>query len=108
MSEDKLLAFLEEFVIPRGNRKGKQDAEGKHPKLSKNSIIAYASAIVDLYQDQVKTMNNPYPAPRGDNIKSLIQNLTLTENDRHKAQFIDRGKGTAKDGYSQAEFEAIG
>jgi hypothetical protein len=49
--ESKLVDYLNNFVIPRGNKR-KKNAHGSTVKLGYEAVGAYVKAIIDLYQFQ--------------------------------------------------------
>eukprot|EP00644_Phytophthora_capsici_P013347 jgi/Phyca11/115792/e_gw1.29.447.1 len=79
--ESKLVDYLDNFVIPRGNKR-KKAAHGGPVRLEFEAVDAYIKAIVDLYQSQKSIGMNQHPHPRGKALKSLVEMLRRGENKR--------------------------
>lgn len=105
VSEGKLLLFLRENIIPRGNKR-KKHTEGSIP-LGIKSIESYISAICDLFKVQVSTGQNKNTNPRGVSIKSLTESMKRSEWKRKRDLFVDRCSGTLKDGYEDGDLENL-
>jgi len=67
VTEAKILLYLNEVIIPRGNTR-KMGPDNKPLPLSKEGVEAYVKSIIDLYKYQI-TMKHiipaTYPHPRG-------------------------------------------
>ena len=108
MSEKKLLVFLQEEVLQRATRIGRDRRDrrrttggGDDPTprtLSYSSIDGYVSAIASLWATQKALGNNSYEAPRGPLVKALLENQLRGEAKRRRTQYIDRGALTIQDG----------
>ncbi|KAI8905647.1 hypothetical protein DFJ77DRAFT_422022, partial [Powellomyces hirtus] len=64
VTEAKLLRYLQQIVVPRGNKKFKT-VNGVGVALSSSSIDGYVKAITDLYKTQAALGNNRHSHPRG-------------------------------------------
>ncbi|KAK9465888.1 hypothetical protein V1512DRAFT_264955 [Lipomyces arxii] len=96
--EKKLMSFLRNRVLNRNlkrqKRAGTEDLTATSSainkstedsgKLSKNTIKAYVSALVNLYEEQRENGINLHPHPRGDTLKILISCLPETEDPEHR------------------------
>ena len=102
----KLHLFLEEQVIGRISRKGKQPADGTigpQKIISKATVNAYVAAIVDLWRSQCKRRINSNPHPVDHDVKQLLKNVGYGENKTKKDNYVDRGIGTLLDGYTSVD-----
>ncbi|KAF1328728.1 Short-chain dehydrogenase, partial [Globisporangium splendens] len=104
--EAKLVDFLDNFVIPRGNKRAKQ-ADGSPQALGFESIDAYVKAIVDLYQQQKSLGMNKESHPRGVALRALVDLLKRSEVTRKREAYADRGLGTVLDGYNVEDMKAL-
>ncbi|KAF1316118.1 Short-chain dehydrogenase, partial [Globisporangium splendens] len=105
--EGKLILFLTEYVIPRGNRRQKT-ADGTPKALGLEAIDAYIKAVTALYKLQQSLSNNNHPHPRGLALHQLIKTLKYNETRRKLEEFVDRGLGTVLDGYNLEDMKALG
>ncbi|KAF1327260.1 hypothetical protein FI667_g7764, partial [Globisporangium splendens] len=104
--EAKLVDFLDNFVVPRGNKRFKQ-ADGTPQALGFESIDAYVKAIVDLYQQQKSLGMNEESHPRGMALRALVDLLKRSEVTRKREAYADRGVGTVLDGYNVEDMKAL-
>ena len=106
--EDKLVLFLSDHVIPRGNKRVKLP-NGEPKPLSLEGVEAYTKAVVALYQFQKtatpETQTNSHP--RGLAVKSLLDTLQRTKTKRKLANYEDRGLGTVLDGYNIEDMKQL-
>ena len=108
------MLFLQETVINRPLRtKRSQQAQTTIqgdkivPTLSARTVNTYAAALISLYYTQKSLGINTHSHPRGAKLKALLNDHSLKEFVRRKAEFIDRGASTLQDGYSLIDFENI-
>jgi hypothetical protein len=93
VNEAKIVDYLENFIIPRGNTR-----KNSVP-LSKWSIQNGAKSLVDLYKKQ-KLEGNIYPHPReGGILRGMLSDFSRQDVKRRLEQFEDRGANTLNDGY---------
>ncbi|POM58877.1 Short-chain dehydrogenase [Phytophthora palmivora] len=104
--EGKLVTFLKTHIIPRGNKRQK-DQNGKGRPLSIASVEAYAKAVIDLYKLQQTLKTNSHPHPRGKAYHDLFDTLKRKETERKRAQYVDRGLGTILDGYNVEDMKQL-
>ncbi|KAE8181731.1 hypothetical protein CF336_g8816, partial [Tilletia laevis] len=64
----------------------------------------YVAAVIDLYTQQQARGVNSAAHPRPGPVRMMLGTRTLEERDRKKREYVDRGIGTALDGYSQTQF----
>jgi hypothetical protein len=50
---------------------------------------------------------NTHPSPREDNVREYIKSLQRRDAVRNREQFIDKGRDTLLDGYSEEQFERV-
>ncbi|KAK9325601.1 hypothetical protein V1517DRAFT_165354 [Lipomyces orientalis] len=100
--EDKLMVFLMNCVLNRTAKRQKRiESGGAAPtesasrkrsgmtpsepsKLSKNTVKAYVSAIVNLYEEQRASGINLHAHPRGETLKVLLDSLAENEEPEHR------------------------
>ncbi|KAK9374788.1 uncharacterized protein V1513DRAFT_445186 [Lipomyces chichibuensis] len=100
--EDKLMVFLMNCVLSRTAKRQKRiesdessaienasrKRNGMTPsepsKLSKNTVKAYVSAIVNLYEEQRASGINLHTHPRGETLKALLDSLAENEEPEHR------------------------
>jgi len=87
VTQHKLVLFLYEEVIGRGNR----NCSGK--KIGKPTVLQYISAITSLWKFQrdqgLNVMDNN---PRGELTKGLLKNLDKQLHAERKQSYFDRGR----------------
>lgn len=103
--EAKLVAFLDNVVIPRGYKRRKSP-DGSAQVYSHESIEVYVKAMVDLYQAQ-KASGGKGSHPRGAAIKALKEMLVRADAKRKRGPEYDRGLGTVLDGYNVAYMKTL-
>ncbi|KAK9369110.1 hypothetical protein V1509DRAFT_621147 [Lipomyces kononenkoae] len=100
--EDKLMVFLMNCVLNRTakrqkriesnestatespSRKSNGVTASEPSKLSKNTVKAYVSAIVNLYEEQRASGINLHSHPRGETLKALLDSLAENEEPEHR------------------------
>ena len=107
MTEQKLLRFMVEFVVPRGNQRKDLQPDGKPYPLGESSIDQYIKAIVDLYTTQVSSNQNHHAHPRGSALKAWKKSSAYQERDRNRDTQRDRGVGGIQDGYTDDELVKV-
>jgi hypothetical protein len=50
---------------------------------------------------------NTHPSPREDSVREYIKSLQRRDAVRNREQFIDKGRDTLLDGYSEEQFERV-
>ena len=105
--EGKLVLYLTEVIIPRGNKKRRGESNAPIP-LGKESILAHIKAIVDIWKNQTALKIHSHPHPRGGVLRSLLDNLDRNEIARKREAFEDRGANTLNDGYKSSQLELVG
>ncbi|OAD72276.1 hypothetical protein PHYBLDRAFT_169415 [Phycomyces blakesleeanus NRRL 1555(-)] len=63
--EAKLLRFLDEVVVSRGNLKKGPNPDGTFQELKMEPILQYIKAVVDLYASQASRNLSSEPSVRG-------------------------------------------
>ncbi len=100
----KINMFLRERVIGRNKKKknGTRDLE----TIGLSTIRQYLSAVISLFKEQ-QTMNMNSNPPPGEDLAviSLMRTAARNENARKRAEYVDRGVGTPRDGY--LDFQAL-
>ena len=88
------------------NRKRKND---NLKVIGYSSLSAHGSACIDLYKEQdSKNMNSNLHPRDTSSLKTLFQNVRLSQAATRRETFEDRGLGTIQDGYTtSAELEKI-
>ena len=76
-------------------------------KLSWRSVRGYVTAITRLYSTQKALGMNCHPSPREDNIRQYLKTLQRRDAKLDKEQYVDKGRDTLLDGYSEEDFERI-
>ncbi|CAD6934855.1 unnamed protein product [Tilletia caries] len=111
VTSQKLHLFLEDRVLHRAPKRTKKKATHKDdvtPKtLSDSTVRLYVAAIIDLYTQQQARGVNSAPHPRPGPVRMLLCTRKLEERDRKKREYVDRGIGTALDGYTLAQFGQV-
>lgn len=64
---------------------------------------SYVSAINELWAHQTSRGLHVAPRPQGVALAALKQSLIRGQHARSRAELVDRGKGTIKDGYTAAQ-----
>ncbi len=64
---------------------------------------SYVSAINELWAHQTSRGLHAAPRPQGVALAALKQSLIRGQHARSRAELVDRGKGTIKDGYTAAQ-----
>jgi hypothetical protein len=72
--ESKLVDYLDNYVIPRGNKRKKAE-DGTSIRLGYEAVDAYVKVIIDLYQFQKSMKMSQHPHPRGKALKALMDML---------------------------------
>ncbi|KAM3503855.1 hypothetical protein MY10362_003934 [Beauveria mimosiformis] len=110
VTEDKLLLFLVEEVanrLLRGRSPRVSPGSEETSRLSWRSVRTYVTAVTDLYRTQKARGMNTHPSPREDNIRDYLKTLQRRDAERDKAGFLDKGRDTLLDGYSEQAFERV-
>ncbi|KAE8260021.1 hypothetical protein A4X13_0g591 [Tilletia indica] len=96
----KLHAYLQLRQIGRvSNRPRKTGVPADQQVVGYSVVDSYASAIIDLWQEQHDEKVNAHPHPRTGAVKSLLNNFRLETAARNAANFSDK-RGSADDGYT--------
>lgn len=77
----------------RPSKKRKQDGSDSANAVGWSTISAYVAAVTDLCQEQHMKGNNVFPHPRGRRVRALLDSVKGQENQRQRAQYVDRGTG---------------
>ncbi|KAJ6780567.1 hypothetical protein PWT90_10658 [Aphanocladium album] len=110
VTEDKLLLFLVEEVANRplqGRSHRVSPGSEETSRLSWRSVRTYVTAVTDLYRTQKACGMNTHPSPREDNVRDYLKTLQRRDAERDKASFLDKGRDTLLDGYSEQELERV-
>ncbi|KAE8225065.1 hypothetical protein CF319_g2131 [Tilletia indica] len=111
VTSQKLHLFLEDRVLHRAPKKKKKKASSANGEtsntLSESTVKIYVAAIIDLYTQQAARGVNSAPHPRPGPVRMLLSTRKLEERDRRKREYVDRGIGTALDGYTLAQFGQV-
>ncbi|KAE8213455.1 hypothetical protein CF319_g9169 [Tilletia indica] len=99
--------FLEERVLTRAPKRGKKTKGDGRKTLSESTVKLYVAAITDLYTQQVAKGVNSFPHPRAGPVSVLLKTRKLEERERKKREYVDRGIGTALDGYTLQQLGEI-
>jgi hypothetical protein len=83
--------------------KGRAKKNGATGTISSGTLRQYASAIKDLYCLQKDLGANSNPDPRDSAVKALLKSYRSEEEDRRKAEYVDRGRGTVRDGFTDID-----
>lgn len=102
VNEERLLEFLEEEVVAKGNKK-KINADGTPVPIGIQSYEANVKALVALYFHQVACNKNKNPHPRGPGVSSFLSLQRKKEATRRVESKADTGKGTINDAYTSLE-----
>ncbi|RLN74418.1 hypothetical protein BBJ28_00022643 [Nothophytophthora sp. Chile5] len=97
VTEEKLVIFLMEEVIPRGHLTKENTAIGLA------TIEGHVNAAVDLYNYQKKTGCNDHPSPRGHNIRDVLNYYKTCEAQRMKEGMVNRSDCRLDDGYTEEQ-----
>ncbi|KAI9014552.1 hypothetical protein CLU79DRAFT_766371, partial [Phycomyces nitens] len=103
VTEAKLLRFLDEVVVPRGNLKKGSNPDGTVQELNMETILQYIKAIVDLHASQASRNLSSEPSVRGKALQAWLKSRQYGERQRHRQSYQDRALHSAKDGYSPDE-----
>ncbi|KAF1334759.1 Short-chain dehydrogenase, partial [Globisporangium splendens] len=106
VSEGKLVLFLTDVVIPRGNKRAKRE-DGTPKPLSLQGVEAYAKAVIDMYKLQRTLEVNDKPHLRGKALRGLFDTLKRGETKSKRDEFVDRGLGTVLDGYNLEDMKCL-
>lgn len=107
VTEHKLLVFLHEEVVGRQSKRKRKNSE-HGGTISIQTVKNYVSAAVKLWQKQALANINSNPNPRGNLVKQYLKFLKTKEFCRERCQFIDPGRGTLADGYTEEkQFEDL-
>ncbi|CAD6890814.1 unnamed protein product [Tilletia laevis] len=108
VTSTKLHLFFEERVLHREPKRQKKttNVDGTVTKktLSESTVRSYVAAVTDLYTQQQARGVNSSAHPRPGPVRMLLGTRKLEERDRKKREHVDRGIGTALDGYNQSQF----
>ena len=112
--EDKLILFLQEKVIDRPIRTKRSQHASLTPqgeqivhRLAARTVNTYAAALTSLFYTQKSLGINQHFHPRGTKLKALLNDRSVKEFVRRKAEFIDRGVSTLQDGYTMTDLANI-
>ncbi|KAI9031635.1 hypothetical protein CLU79DRAFT_830900 [Phycomyces nitens] len=104
VTETKLLRFLDEVVVPRGNLKKGPNPDGTVQKLKMETILRYIKAVVDLHASQASRNLSSEPSVRGKALQAWLKSRQYGERQRHRQSYRNRALHSAQDGYSPDEF----
>ncbi len=70
------------------------------------TVKQYHSGVISLFKEQQTMRINSHPHPGEDlAVVSLMKTVARNENARKRAEYVDRGTGTLRDGYH--DFQAL-
>jgi len=111
VTEEKLLLFLVEDVTNRSlkakSRKAADEVPHEKTRLAWRSVRMYVTAVTDLYQTQKAMGMNSHQSPRKESVKEYIKSLQRRDAQLNREQFVDKGRDTLLDGYTEDEFKAV-
>ncbi|CEI89033.1 hypothetical protein RMCBS344292_03407 [Rhizopus microsporus] len=103
VTEAKLLRFLDEVVVPRGNLKKGQEDGGSVHELKMETIQQYIKAVANLHAIQFSRNMSREAGVRGVALRSWLKNRRHSERQRKPESYEDRARHTAQDGYTPEE-----
>ncbi|KAG1178328.1 hypothetical protein G6F70_006238 [Rhizopus microsporus] len=89
VSERKLVLYLREEILPKGNMTGKKDANGTAASIGKSTIDSHIKSVVDLYRQQRALKINHEDHPRGSVLKAFLKTLKYTQLKRKRKNLED-------------------
>ena len=111
VTEEKLLLFITSQVANRPLRIKSRTADKSIPRaqtcLKWRSVRDYVTAVTDLYRSQRALGMNCHPSPREDTVRNYLKTLQRRDAERERKQYIDKGRDTLLDGYSEKEFNRL-
>jgi hypothetical protein len=88
--EEKLVRFLKARVIGRLSRNHRYDEEPT--VIQKGTVLQYVTAITSLWKYQCLLKINSNPNPRGNLVKSVLEDLSLKTSEDRRKSYFDRGR----------------
>ena len=76
-------------------------------RLLQQLVCGYITALIDLYQAQKAIGINSHQSLQEDNIKEYLTVLQRRDMQRDKKQFIDKGRDTLLNGYTEDKFKSV-
>lgn len=105
MSERKLVLYLREEILPKGNMTGKKDANGTAASIGKSTIDSHIKSAVDLYRQQRALKINHEDHPRGSVLKAFLKTLNYTQSKRKRKNLEDNVADTPNEDHSSNQPE---
>ncbi|CEJ04772.1 hypothetical protein RMCBS344292_18725 [Rhizopus microsporus] len=103
VTEAKLLRFLDEVVVPRGNlKKGQKDNSSVH-ELKMETIQQCIKAVVNLHAIQFSRNMFREVSVRGVALRAWLKNRRHSERQRKRESYEDRARHNAQNGYTPEE-----
>ena len=117
VSEEKILLYFDEVIIPRGNTKlpkrlkknsdeSVEETDERQP-LSYEGLDNYVKALINLHKNQNSLRGNTLPEVRGDVLKNHLKSYKQKQQNRDADACKDRHEGTFLDGYTKEQFVEV-
>ncbi|CEI93377.1 hypothetical protein RMCBS344292_07611 [Rhizopus microsporus] len=103
VTEAKLLRFLDEVAVPRGNLKKVRKDDGSVHELKMGTIQQYIKAVVNLHAIQFSRKISKEASIHGVALCAWLKNRRHSERQRKRENYEDRARHTAQDGYTLEE-----
>jgi hypothetical protein len=76
-------------------------------RLSWRSVCSYVTALTDLYQTQKTIGMNSHTSLHEDSVREYFKALQRKDTQHKREQFVDKGRDTLLDSYTEDEFKSV-